>query len=74
MTLSDYEYFVPWAAHRAGVPCLSVDHQHVITACRHPVPWRHYPSYLSTAMAATVPSPTAVEICLSHLERTSPAA
>ena len=39
VTMSDYEYFVPRAARRAGLPCLSVDHQHVITACRHPVPW-----------------------------------
>lgn len=49
VTLSDYEYFVPRAAHRAGLPCLSVDHQHIITACRHPVPWAQYPAYLSTA-------------------------
>ena len=51
VTMSDYEYFVPRAAHRAGLPCLSVDHQHVITACRHPVPWAQYPAYLSTAWA-----------------------
>jgi hypothetical protein len=51
VALSDYEYFVPLAARRAGVPCLSVDHQHVITACRHPVPWARYPGYLSTAWA-----------------------
>jgi len=36
--LSDYEYFVPIAARRAGVPCLSLDHQHVITLCRHDLP------------------------------------
>ena len=51
VALSDYEYFVPRAARLAGVPCLSVDHQHVITGCRHPVPWAQYPSYLSTALA-----------------------
>lgn len=51
VTMSDYEYFVPRAARRAGLPCLSVDHQHVITACRHPVPWSQYLSYLSTAWA-----------------------
>jgi uncharacterized protein (TIGR00661 family) len=51
VTLSDYEYFVPLAARRAGVPCLSVDNQHVITACRHAVPWTQYPAYLSTAWA-----------------------
>jgi len=36
--LSDYEYFVPIAAKRAGVPCLSLDHQHVITLCEHELP------------------------------------
>jgi uncharacterized protein (TIGR00661 family) len=51
VTMSDYEYFVPRAARRAGLPCLSVDHQHVITACRHPLRWSQYPSYLSTAWA-----------------------
>jgi len=36
--LSDYEYFVPIAARRAQVPCLSLDHQHVITLCEHDLP------------------------------------
>jgi uncharacterized protein (TIGR00661 family) len=36
--ISDYEYFVPIAAKRAGVPCLSLDHQHVITLCEHSLP------------------------------------
>jgi len=51
VTMSDYEYFLPQAARRTGVPCLSTDHQHVITCCRHPVPWTQYPSYLSTSCA-----------------------
>ncbi len=51
VTLSDYEYFVPRAARRNGLPCLSVDHQHVITGCRHPVPRAQLLSYLSTAWA-----------------------
>ncbi len=51
VTLTDYEYFLPRAAHRLGVPCLSIDHQHVITMSRHPVPWVQYPSYLSTRVA-----------------------
>jgi uncharacterized protein (TIGR00661 family) len=51
VTMSDYEYFVPRAACRAGVPCLSIDHQHVITCSRHPIPWSQYPSYLSTSCA-----------------------
>lgn len=51
VTMVDYEYFLPRAAHQAGIPCLSIDHQHVITCCRHSIPWAQYPSYLSTSFA-----------------------
>jgi uncharacterized protein (TIGR00661 family) len=51
VTLTDYEYFVPQVARQVGLPCLSVDHQHVITCCRHPVPWRQFRSYLTTRWA-----------------------
>jgi len=44
--ISDYEYFVPIAAARAGIPCLSIDHQHVISCCHHQVPARYWPDYL----------------------------
>jgi uncharacterized protein (TIGR00661 family) len=53
VTMTDYEYFLPQASRQAGVPCLSVDNQHVITCCRHPVPWAHYPSYLTTSWAVS---------------------
>lgn len=43
--ISDYEYFVPIAAKRAGIPCLSLDHQHVISCCRHDVPAKLLPDY-----------------------------
>lgn len=49
--LTDYEYFLPRAARLAGLPCLSLDHQHIITCCSHPVPWRQLPSYLITSWA-----------------------
>ncbi|MEJ2673492.1 MAG: glycosyltransferase family protein, partial [Deltaproteobacteria bacterium] len=51
VTMTDYEYFLPQAARRAGVPCLSIDHQHIITCCRHRVPWTQYFSQLSTSFA-----------------------
>jgi uncharacterized protein (TIGR00661 family) len=51
VTMVDYEYFLPQAAQRAQVPCLSIDHQHVITCCNHSIPWTQYPSYLSTSFA-----------------------
>jgi len=53
VTMTDYEYFVPQVARQVGLPCLSVDHQHVITCCRHPVPWLQYPSYLTTSWAVS---------------------
>jgi len=49
--LTDYEYFLPRAARRVGLPCLSLDHQHVITCCPHPVPWGQHLSYLITSWA-----------------------
>lgn len=45
VALSDYDYLVAEAARQAGLPCLSVDHQHVITFCRHELPWRLKPAY-----------------------------
>ncbi|MDD3472471.1 MAG: glycosyltransferase family protein [Syntrophaceae bacterium] len=35
--LSNYEYFTPLAAARLGIPCVSVDHQHILTECKWPV-------------------------------------
>ncbi|MBO5490468.1 MAG: teichoic acid biosynthesis protein [Desulfovibrio sp.] len=36
--MTDLEYFVPRAAEAAGLPCLTLDHQHIITCCRHDLP------------------------------------
>ncbi|MBD5607632.1 MAG: teichoic acid biosynthesis protein [Desulfovibrio sp.] len=36
--MTDLEYFVPRAAEVAGIPCLTLDHQHTITSCRHEAP------------------------------------
>ena len=49
--ISDYEFFLPRACRKLGVPCLSIDHQHVITASQHSLPWGEYPSYLATSLA-----------------------
>lgn len=38
LAITDYEHFVPLAARKAGVPVLSLDHQHIITCCRHDMP------------------------------------
>ena len=36
--ISDLEYFTPRAARETGLPCLTLDHQHIITCCRHELP------------------------------------
>lgn len=36
--MTDLEYFVPRAAEKAGLPCLTLDHQHIITCCEHHLP------------------------------------
>ncbi|MBD5642275.1 MAG: teichoic acid biosynthesis protein [Desulfovibrio sp.] len=36
--ITDLEPFVPAAAARAGIPCLTLDHQHTLTLCRHNLP------------------------------------
>uniref|UniRef100_A0A7V4G7S1 Glycosyltransferase n=1 Tax=Desulfobacca acetoxidans TaxID=60893 RepID=A0A7V4G7S1_9BACT len=47
--LCDYDFLVPRACRRLGLPCLAVDHQHIITACRHTLPPRLWGGYLSLA-------------------------
>ncbi len=34
LAVTDYEFFLPRAARTLGLPCLSLDHQHVLTKCR----------------------------------------
>ncbi len=46
--LTDYDFFLPRLARRLGLPCLSLDHQHVIPVGRHPLPWRRVPEYVMT--------------------------
>lgn len=36
--MTDLEYFVPRAAEAAHLPCLTLDHQHIITCCEHHIP------------------------------------
>ena len=38
LAICDREFFLPHAARRTGLPCLSIDHSHVMKACRYPVP------------------------------------
>lgn len=38
LIVTDYEYFLPLAAKRAGRPCLSIDRQHFLTNCSYDQP------------------------------------
>nr|WP_287410381.1 glycosyltransferase family protein [Pseudodesulfovibrio sp.] len=38
LAVTDYEFFLPRAARIAGVKCVSLDHQHVLTHCESPIP------------------------------------
>ena len=38
LIITDYEFFTPRAARKAGRPCISLDHQHVLTRTRHEPP------------------------------------
>jgi uncharacterized protein (TIGR00661 family) len=48
LALTDYDFFLPRVSRRLGLACLSLDHQHVICAGRHRVPWRQTADYLLT--------------------------
>ncbi len=51
VAITDYEYFVPRACRTASLPCLSLDHQHIVTCSRHSVPPHQLASYLATTIA-----------------------
>ena len=46
--LTDYEYLVPRACRKIGLPCLSFDHQHVVTMAQHQLPPGQTISYWAT--------------------------
>ncbi|MCF6291487.1 MAG: hypothetical protein L3J03_10890 [Desulfobacterales bacterium] len=50
VALSDYEFFVPRASRQVGLPCLSLDHQHIVTCCRHQLPVGQLPDYFITSL------------------------
>jgi uncharacterized protein (TIGR00661 family) len=50
IAFSDREIFLPSAARAAGLECVSIDHSHVLLACRYPVP----PSQLASRALARI--------------------
>jgi uncharacterized protein (TIGR00661 family) len=51
VAITDYEFFVPLACRNLGIPCLSLDHQHIVTTCSHRLPFLQLPSYFATYWA-----------------------
>jgi uncharacterized protein (TIGR00661 family) len=49
LIVTDYEYFLPRAARRLGMPCISVDRQHALTLCRYRPPAGHRLSRVLTS-------------------------
>lgn len=49
LTMTDYEYFVPRVARRTGVPCVSLDHQHIVPLCAGIVPKSRAADFAVTA-------------------------
>ena len=45
LAICDREFFLPIACRRAGLRCVSLDHSHVLKACRYPVPTSERPSW-----------------------------
>jgi uncharacterized protein (TIGR00661 family) len=51
LVVSDYELFTPLAALKLSRPCVSLDHQHVITHCAYQPPRGHRLSRVMTSFA-----------------------
>jgi uncharacterized protein (TIGR00661 family) len=49
IAMNDYEFFLPRVCRQVGIPCLSMNHQIVVTCCSHPVPWSQLASYFTTS-------------------------
>ena len=46
--LTDYEYFTAVTCQHLSKPCISLDHQHILTHCAGPIPGRQYLNGLMT--------------------------
>lgn len=51
--ITDYEFFVPRICKRLGIPCLSLDHQHIVTCSVPRIPMQQWPSYVGLYLAVT---------------------
>ncbi len=57
LVISDFEPFEPRAARRLGIPCVALDHQHILTETRCRVPLRWAASAALTRLGVSVIAP-----------------
>lgn len=70
--ITDYEFFVPHVACKLGLPCLSLDNQHVITLGRIDVPLGLLPSWLATAASVRLLFSSAGQYLISNFFEVAP--
>ena len=51
--ITDWEFFVPRICRELGIPCLSLDHQHIVTSAIPSVPVTEWPGYVGLHISAT---------------------
>ncbi|MFH1114645.1 MAG: glycosyltransferase family protein [Pseudomonadota bacterium] len=73
LIITDYEYFTPRAARRLGRPCVSVDHQHVLTHCVYDPPARQRLSRFMTCAAIRLLYSSASDYLVISFFRPEPA-
>lgn len=50
--ITDFEYFLPRLAKKLNIPHINITHQHVLIACKYPVPLKLYWDYLKAYMVS----------------------
>ncbi len=72
VAITDYEFFVPRVCRKIGLPCLSLDNQHIITSCFHPVPVNQLSSYMTTYLVIRSLFTTASHYLVTSFFRPAP--
>lgn len=50
--ITDWEFFVPRVCRQLNIPCLSIDHQHIVSCAVPNVPVSEWPSYVGLRFSA----------------------
>jgi uncharacterized protein (TIGR00661 family) len=51
--ITDWEFFVPHLCRQVGIPCVSLDHQHIVTSAIPNIPLSQWPAYVGLHFSAT---------------------